>query len=185
MAGADTDPFGGLEETNEFHLRAADRMSSRVAEHTQQAKHEDWEGANMHLKPRSIGCRIALQNFERKLFASGAVMEGTSKMMTEHRIDVLIAMEPGKGDEPRMKALHGVASKKMEKIIAKSRGGNTSCGGVVVWLSRAWSTLDVTVTHCQIKGAEDRLLALEFDNHKRGEHNKTLIIEINAIWHCI
>ena len=43
-----------------------------------------------------------------------------------------------------------------------------SCGGVVVWLSRAWSALDVTVTHYRIKGAKDRMLALEFNNHKRG-----------------
>ena len=108
-------------------------------------------------------------------------MESTAVMMATHRIDMLVAMEPGKGDKPRMKALRGVASRKMEKIIAKTRGGNTSCGGVVVWLSRAWSALDVTVTHCRIKGAEDRLLALEFNNHKRGEHNKTLIISFYGI----
>ena len=173
MAGAEADPYGGLEETNEFHRRAAERMSSEVAVHTQGAKHEDWEGANMQLKPESIGCRVAVQNFERKLFASSEVMEDTSAMMTTHQVDVLVAMEPGKGDEPRMKALHGVASKKMEKIIAKTRGGNTACGGVVVWLSRAWSALDVLVTHCHIKGAEDRLMALEFNSNKRGEHNKT------------
>ena len=172
MAGPEAQPFAGLEETNEFHSRAADRMAEGVAEHTQQARHEDWEAANMQFKPGSIGCRVALQNFERKLFASEEVMESTAVMMTTHRVDVLVAMEPGKGDEPRMKALHGVASRKMEKIIAKTRGGNTSCGGVVVWLSRAWSALDVTVTQCRVKGAEDRLLAFEFNNHKRGEHKK-------------
>ena len=55
-------------------------------------------------------------------------MESTAVMMATHRIDVLVAMEPGKGDEPRIKALHGVTSRKMEKIIAKTRGG-----GYVVW----------------------------------------------------
>ena len=48
-------------------------------------------------------------------------------MMATYRIDVLVAMEPGKGDEPRIKALHGVASRKMEKVIAKTEGGH------VVW----------------------------------------------------
>ena len=50
MAGPEAQPFAGLEETNEFHSRAADRMAEGVAEHTQQARHEDWEAANMQVK---------------------------------------------------------------------------------------------------------------------------------------
>ena len=129
MAGPEDQPFVGLDETNEFHPRTADRMAEGVAEHTQQARHEDWEAANIQFKPGSIGCRVALQKFERKLFASKEVMESTAVMMATHRIDVLVAMEPGKGDKPRMKALHGVASRKMEKIIAKTRGGHVVWGG--------------------------------------------------------
>ena len=57
---------------------------------------EMWRGDDMRVKGDQIGCRIAANNFQRKLYMNSRVhIEEVIALMIKQKINILVGTEPG------------------------------------------------------------------------------------------
>ena len=137
----------------------------------------EWCGHNLETKTVSTGVRIATLNTQRKFYADELNWEIVYVMMIELQIDIIVITEPGKADEMRIAALKNWAITKGMAAEAVNRTHISNAGGIVMLVSQAWAGVTRRIHKFEPrKATKDRLLGVEFDNGKQGDHNKLLVI---------
>jgi exonuclease III len=164
---------------------SADNTMEEIQEQEEADEFTIWKGDFMDQKDKLTGLRLAIQNFERQLYATDEAIQNTAIRIKELEIDILIGFEPGKGDRERLIRLHNQThgDELGSEIVTSSRNEITAGGGVVIWLTNKWAKVPRKVKRFEPKDTElnGRLVAVEFDNNKQGEHNKLLLIAMHGI----
>ena len=182
LGGEDQEiPSQWEEEQGEIAERTEKERQREMAEQIERdtledGRTEEWIGINMNTRPSTVGMRVATQNANKKLYASQENREHVMKEMRRRQIDVMIVTEPGKGDNMNTTALKNYATRMQSRVECTTRGNNTNCGGIVIWMDAKWAGVPYKKHTLNNQELGDRLIALEFDNKKKGEHNKLLLI---------
>ena len=168
-----------------FEERINNRFNSEVLEKMQDlsASHENWVLDDLDKRGASTGMRVATNNFERKLYASKANVEEAIEKMIKLEIDVLVATEPGQASIYNEEMIKTVAREFGfdVKIIKRSRDGTQ--GGIAIIINERWAKIPSVVTEYnpEEENLKGRLMSIEFDNKKEGQHNKIQIIGAHLI----
>ena len=184
--GEASHPGPATEDIHEvFEERIDDRFNSEIVEKIQglNASHENWVLDNLDKRGASTGMRVATNNFERKLYASKANVEEAIEKMIKLEIDVLVATEPGQASIYNEEMIETVAREFGfdVKIIKRSRDGTQ--GGIAIIINERWAKIPSVVTEYnpEEENLKGRLMSIEFDNKKEGQHNKIQIIGAHLI----
>ena len=160
-----------------FHQRMAHQHSQALIQELFNSPQDpDWQGDCMTTRYPTTGLRVAMQNVDKKLHGSNHARLGFIGTMRKWQIDIAVAFEPGRSSEPNQAAILGCAIKHQSKVILTSRGPATNCGGIVVWLDTKWAQVPHVIHRFDNKTLQDRVLIIEFNNAKPGDHNKLLLI---------
>ena len=147
------------------------------------ASHENWVLDDLDKRGASTGMRVATNKFERKLYASKANVEEAIEKMIKLEIDVLVATEPGQASIYNEEMIKTVARELGfdVKIIKRSRYGTQ--GGIAIIINERWAKIPSVVTEYnpEEENLKGRLMSIEFDNKKEGQHNKIQIIGAHLI----
>ena len=126
---------------------------------------------------------MATNNFERKLCASAANVEEAIEKMIKLEIDVLVATEPGQASIYNEEMIQAVARGFGfdVKIIKRSRDG--AQGGIANIMNERWSKILSTIREFNLieTSLKGRLMCIEFNNKKEGQHNKIQTIGAHLI----
>jgi len=110
------------------------------------ANHGVWKGDNLTRKGDSTGMRLAILNFNRKLYVSDANINQALDGMEKLGLDVLIGVEPGQASRFNSARIQTLARNRgMEaKLIRRSHTG--SDGGIVMITNKEWSKIPHKIT---------------------------------------
>ena len=175
---------GWEETTNETdERRQAMKFESMREETNEVANHEYWLGTNMGEKGKSTGLRIATNNFQRKLYANDENIIETIQQCETHKIDMIIATEPGQGTIENRIRLKNALRQYGYGLVTVTRDNKTIGGGLAVILGPKWAKIPYTRHTYNPEKRENRgrVMALTFDNKLQGQHNKIQIIGVHGL----
>ena len=159
------------------------RMAESSVEHTmstmtpEPCRHQRWHGDDMTERGPRIGCRIATVNSAKKLLSNMEHLEEVIQIMKEESIDIQIVTEPGRACQMTAAAIKNNLIKRDMAAEIVFRGTSRTAGGQVMIIGRKWSKLQRTVHRFRpVHADKDRVMAVEFNNRKQGDHNKMLVI---------
>ena len=169
------------DEQEEFEAQKQQQACESILEVSvgRRADHDNWTLDNLDRRGEGVGMRVATQNFERKLYASEKNIVEAIEKMGRLEIDVLVGTEPGKASRFNIKQAKEVARRYGFDVKLIKRDGNKNDGGIIMILNQKWSKVPSVVTEYrpeQFKHLRGRLMCLEFDNQRGGQHNKVQII---------
>ena len=173
--------------SSEWSARVDQRFEDKLlsdAESTQGAlEHPNWTLDNLDTREKETGMRLAPNNFQRKLYASAANMTETMENMVNMKIDVLIGTEPGLASLYNEALLKKTARAYGFDVKLIFRNRTDPHGGIVVIMGQMWSKIPSVVRSYDPldPNLEGRLLSIEFNNKKAGQHNKVQIIGAHLI----
>ena len=165
-----------------FEERINDRFNSEALEKMQglASNHDSLSLDDLDKRGTSTGMRVATNNFERKLYASKANVEEAIEKMVKLEIDALVTTKPGQASIFNEEMIKTVAKGFGfdVKIIKRSRDGTQ--GGIAIIINERWAKISSVVTEYnpEEENLKGRLLSIEFDDKKEGQHNK---IQISGI----
>jgi hypothetical protein len=144
-----------------------------------------WRGDEMGERPSTTGLRVALQNFQHQLYATDEAITQTALSIKKMQIDIMIGLEPGKGDEERiMRLQNAVLEDELgSQLITESRNPTKLGGGIIIWMTHKWASVQRKVETMRTEEEElnGRLMAVTFDNGEQGHHNKLLLLVAHGI----
>ena len=173
--------------SNEWGSRIDQRFEEKLlsdAESTQGAlEHPNWTLDNLDVRDEETGVRLASNNFQRKLYTSVANTTGTMENMVNLKIDVLTGTEPGLASLFNEVLLEKTARAYGFDVKLIFRNRTDPHGGMVVIMGQTWSKIPSVIRAYDPLDPDlrGRLLSIEIDNKKAGQHNKIQIIGAHLI----